>query len=82
MRPFHSWSGTQVALVATVWVVGLPFVLFVAVQLWVFLPHEDTPAVSLIQVHIGLLAVLLVLFGPPLLLVAIWSIAARRAGKR
>lgn len=71
----QSWSGARVALLAVGWIVGLPFLLFVLAQLWIFLPRGPTS--SFAEFHFNLIVVPLLLLGPPLLLVVSWAIARR-----
>jgi hypothetical protein len=70
-----SWPGKRIALLTVGWIVGLPFLLFVILQAWVFLPHDE----GMSHIAINLFTVLLVLLGPPFLLVISWAIARWRA---
>ena len=76
---FSSWSVARIALIAAAWIVGLPFALFVASQVWViWATHADTGGLNSVSlVHVNLLLVFLVLLGPPILLVACWALARR-----
>ena len=83
--PLRTWSGARVFRLAVGWILGLPLALFVVMQTWVIVdakesvPHND--AVELYELHVSLLGTLLVLLGPPLLLVILWAIARGRDGK-
>lgn len=80
-----TWSGARIFRLAIGWILGLPLALFVVMQTWVIVeakasvPHNDT--VELYRVPVNVLGVLLVLLGPPLLLVVLWRIARWRGGK-
>jgi hypothetical protein len=74
-----SWSRARIALLAAGWIFGLPFALFLVLQFAVLIQRGETPVFA--EVHIHLLSVLLVLLGPPLLLIASWAIARWRAGE-
>ena len=76
--PLSSWSPSRVALFATGWILGLPLLLFGVATAWQLLPDDDSP--QLHHFRVNLVAVLILLLGPPLLLVATWVIVRRRAG--
>lgn len=71
-----SWPGKRIALLTVSWVLGLPFLLFVILQASVFLPHDE----GVSSIPVNLFVVLVVLLGPPLVLVISWAIARWRAG--
>ena len=75
-----SWSGARIALFAAAWIVGLPFALFVVLQVWViWMAHADSGGPdTLSSVHVSLALVFVVLLGPPVLLVASWLLVRRR----
>ena len=76
LMPLSSWSAARILRFVLGWILGLPLVLFVVLQLWVLVPHDEPE--GLYAVRVSLVTVLLVLLGPPFLLITAWSIARRR----